>query len=70
MSEIKLKPCPFCGGKVDFNYNMNLEPDGIRCMKCRYVLKYMRIRVEKSTEPYRIVMNKMATEWNRRAENE
>lgn len=66
----ELKPCPFCGGKVWFNVNIDLEPDGIRCARCKYILRYPSIRVEKSTEPFSVVMDKMANEWNRRAKME
>lgn len=65
-----LKPCPFCGGKVDFNFNMEFEPDGIRCIRCKYILRYMKIRITKSTEPFSVVMDKMANEWNTRAKME
>lgn len=70
MSDIKLKPCPFCGGKVGFNINMDFEPDGVRCARCKYILRYPNIRVKKSTEPFSVVMDKMANEWNRRAKDE
>ncbi len=66
MDSIELKPCPFCGGKADFNYNAELDPDGIRCMKCRVVLRFMRIRhMPKAT--FGETMVKMAEVWNRRA---
>lgn len=61
----ELKPCPFCGGKVDFNYNIELEPDGIICNNCKTVLRFMRVR-HKKNDPYGVVMDRMAEIWNRR----
>lgn len=66
----ELKPCPFCGGKVEFNFNIELEPDGVRCARCKYILRYPSIRVKKSTEPFSVVMDKMADKWNTRAKTE
>ena len=65
MSNIKLKPCPFCGNPVWFNYNMDLEPDGVKCQACGYLLRYFGIRV-KAGEKYEIAMKKIAEAWNRR----
>lgn len=67
---IILEPCPFCGGKVDFSFNIELEPDGIRCGRCKFILRYPRIRITKNTEPFSVVMDKMANEWNKRAKME
>lgn len=62
----ELKPCPFCGGHVDYSYNIEFEPDGIRCMNCRYVMRYMKIKAKTKNEPVGDVMEKMAIAWNRR----
>lgn len=61
----ELKPCPFCGGKVDFNYNGSFEPDGIRCLKCRVILRFMRVRMQKN-ETFGECQSRMAEVWNRR----
>lgn len=60
-----LKPCPFCAGKVKYNYNMDLEPDGITCMRCRYILRFIRDKA-KPHEQFGEIMAKMAEVWNRR----
>ena len=68
MNEINLKPCPFCGGKVGFNHNVELIPDGVVCQKCKIVVRYMRIKM-KSKDNFEVPMKQMAEAWNRRAEN-
>lgn len=66
MSE--LKPCPFCGGDVGYNYNIDLEPDGITCKNCYYILRFLHIK-HKPKNVYGVVMEEMATAWNRRMED-
>lgn len=63
--KLKLKPCPFCGSVVCFNYNGELEPDGIRCEKCKMLVRYHRIKV-KPGERFSVCMEKLAEAWNRR----
>lgn len=60
-----LKPCPFCGGKVQFNVNADCEPDGIACMHCHTLTRFMRTEL-KPGEGFGIAMYKMAEVWNRR----
>ncbi len=62
---IDLEPCPFCGSPAWFNYNMDLEPDGIRCDNCRYVIRFTRIR-QRSGEKFEMTMQRLAEAWNRR----
>ncbi len=64
----ELKPCPFCGEKVRFTYNIEFEPDGIMCATCHTVMRFIRIRA-KSGEKFEVAMNKMAEIWNRRAKD-
>lgn len=61
----KLKPCPFCGHAVRFNYNGDLEPDGIWCGTCKMLVKYTRIRV-KAGEKFSVCMGKLTLAWNQR----
>ena len=62
----ELKPCPLCGGKVKFNYNIDFEPDSIACNACHMFVRFSRIRV-KGNEKFEVVLKKMAEAWNRRA---
>ena len=62
---IDLKPCPFCGRKATFNYNIEFEPNGIRCDFCHYFITYPRLSVRKG-ERFEECMNRMAEMWNRR----
>ncbi len=61
----KLDPCPFCGGDVRFNYNLDLEPDGIACMKCSYILRFTRIS-HKGKDAFGVTMQRLTEAWNRR----
>lgn len=66
MSDIKLKPCPFCGESKAYNvYNIEMEPDGIACPTCHIVIRFPRIKV-RGGEKFEIAINKMAEVWNRR----
>lgn len=60
-----LKPCPFCGGEVRYNYNLDLEPDGITCMKCSYILRFTRIS-HRGKDTFGATMQRLAEAWNRR----
>lgn len=64
-AEPKLKPCPFCGSVVHFNYNGELEPDGIRCEKCKMLVRYYRIKVNPG-EKFSVCMEKLTEAWNLR----
>lgn len=61
----ELKPCPFCGGKVKFNHNIELVPDGIYCPACRMLVRYYGIRAKKN-EVFGVIMDEIAEAWNRR----
>ena len=66
----ELKPCPFCGeNKAYIVHNIEMEPDGITCPVCNFVVRYSRIRV-KAGERFEIAINKMTEAWNRRAGRE
>jgi len=64
---IELKPCPFCGGKVDFMYDAEFLPSGIHCIKCHMLAGFYRVKPPKPHEPYERVLNEFAEAWNRRA---
>lgn len=62
----ELKPCPFCGGKVDYQYDGAFEISGIRCSQCHSMTKFYRIPKPKKSETYGESMDKWAECWNRR----
>lgn len=70
MSE-KLKPCPFCGGKVNA-YKDNHDKCGIECPNCRM---YFGIQLEMGCELMEgwnftfDTAESMKEAWNRRADN-
>lgn len=67
--ETELKSCPFCGGKVRMNHNIELVPDGIYCPTCHMKVNYTR-ELMKNKEQYGAVMARIAEAWNRRAAEE
>lgn len=64
MPEIKLKPCPFCGGKADvFHWQAHINDDtryNLMCTKCG--AGFYDFSPEKRSETFE--------KWNRRAPNE
>lgn len=60
MAEVKLKPCPFCGGEAKFIHKRttcNIKLGYIKCMECG-----ARMELENCTEDF------ARDTWNRRAE--
>lgn len=62
----ELKPCPFCGGKVDYQYDGNFELSGIHCPRCHSRTTFYRFLTPKKSETYGETMDKWADCWNRR----
>ena len=58
MSEIELKPCPFCGGKAEIEFS-TICPElcSVLCRKCK-IETYGAKNIQQATET-----------WNRRADN-
>ena len=74
MSEIKLKPCPFCGStklkiesKRTFNYNKRHCSVTVRCMKCYARSPVVGINLDKNQHNERELCESQVKEaWNRR----
>ncbi len=69
--EKKLKPCPFCGGKIT-NYhtnhlNLNYRVFEFRCEGCQ---TYFSIPVNSKYISMENTEREMEETWNRRADNE
>ena len=62
-----LKPCPFCGGDVRYNINIDMEPDGIYCLHCHVMLRFQKVKL-RDRDKMGVAMEKMEEVWNRRAE--
>lgn len=63
----KLKPCPFCGEDVQYNINMEMEPDGIYCKTCKALIRFIRVKPIQKGENFGDVYKRIAERWNRRA---
>ena len=66
---IELKPCPHCGKKVDFAYDLELEPYGIHCPTCHMVVRFTRVKPAAKNEIFERVMSDIAVRWNERKES-
>ena len=62
----ELKPCPFCGGKVNISYDIELEPNGIWCPTCHSFMKYPNIKAKSKKETFGETIAKFEAAWNRR----
>lgn len=82
MDEIKLKPCPFCGGKAEYIINRNYEccithgwQLGIKCTNCMIELPTRDFIVTADLKSNGEIVfakddrKKAADMWNRRADN-
>lgn len=61
-----LKPCPFCGGKVEYWFDLELNPMGVLCSHCKIAFKMLSLR---RAHEFGSVMEQIAERWNRRAES-
>ena len=76
MNEIKLKPCPFCGGAklaftsktsfYDFQKRFNNADLMITCVSCDLNMWERSFYIRN----YEVRMKLLAEKWNRRADNE
>ena len=68
-SMIELKPCPHCGKKVDYAYNLDLEPYGIHCANCHMIVRFTRVKRPEKNEIFEHVLTDLAVRWNNRTED-
>lgn len=59
-------PCPFCGKKVRFNFNIDFGIDGIWCPTCHAMTRFPKIK-DNGIENIGVIAEKWAGIWNRRA---
>ena len=58
-----LKPCPFCGGNVRYWYDIEGNPRGVICSRCRIFVNVSGIKRGKT---FGDEMKQIAERWNRR----
>lgn len=63
-----LKPCPHCGNKVDYAYDLELIPYGIHCPHCHMIVKFTRVAKPAANETMGSVMASISAKWNKRTE--
>ena len=61
-----LKPCPFCGGKVEYWTDLELNPMGVLCSHCKISFQMLSLRRGKV---FGDAMEQISERWNRRTES-
>lgn len=65
---VKLKPCPFCGGK-DISYGVRSECGEIWCVECRASIKLYEGVFFNPVNAKRYYKPRLFAAWNRRADD-
>ena len=66
MAESELRPCPFCGHGVRWNWNLDFGIEGIHCQGCKAIVKWPV--QEGQRETIGEIQKRWAAKWNRRPE--
>lgn len=66
----ELEKCPLCGNNVQYNINMDMEPDGIWCGHCKMLVRFTRVKAIQRGENFGDVQMRIAEQWNRRANDD
>lgn len=65
--ELELKPCPICGGHVQYCWGPEGEVHGLFCQGCRMYVRWSGEEMQlKNREPIGAQMLRWAYKWNRR----
>lgn len=65
----ELKPCPFCGEKVQICYGTDYTVSGIRCGNCGVIAQWPWIKIGRSNKTFGELTKPCIEAWNRRADN-
>ena len=63
-TDADLKPCPFCGGRVRWNFNIEFGINSIMCPGCKAMVQW-RIP-EREKDSMGEIMGRWMEKWNRR----
>ena len=62
----ELSPCPFCGNRVDYAYDLELTPYGVHCSTCHMIARFTRVKRPGLHESFGATMASIRSRWNRR----
>ena len=65
-----LSPCPHCGGRINYVYDVLMIPYGVVCNQFHMIVKYTRIKPPQSRETFERVLGEIADKWNERITGE
>lgn len=66
----ELKPCPFCGGKVQICYGIDYTVSGVRCDNCGLIAQWPRIKTRGNNKTFGELAKPYIKVWNRRGGND
>lgn len=61
----ELKPCPFCGDKVNIIHDIAGVPTGVHC-KCGAFVRFSSTMPKRAHETFGETQDRIAERWNRR----
>ena len=66
----ELWDCPFCGGEVRYQIDIEMIPTGVICNQCRAVVRFLGMKPLRPTDKMERRTSWIRERWNRRATDE
>lgn len=66
----ELWDCPFCGGEVQYQADLDLVPIGVVCKQCRAVVRFLGMRQLRPHDKMERRTEWIRERWNRRVTDE